>query len=135
MPISRAHAANCEAIPYDDKKRRLTITARVSDHLGRSNNFDAVIDTGATNTLIPKKSLEGIKHRKVGVAQLQIADGKIVQGDIVQVYALVFRGVIIRDVTLTALPIDNNGKGLIGMSELSRLNWRFEDGVFLLCKK
>ena len=111
-----------------------------------SLRFPAIIDTGASSTLIPASIMEGIGYSSQGKRKISTTGGKN-SFDKGTVSSLSFLGIIFKNVVVYvdkpksrilcgSIPgCDNlyDETGIIGMSELSQTSFEYIDGVMIIC--
>ena len=84
-------------------------------------DIDLCVDTGATITVIPKKIAQKLKLKKAGNARVQLADGQIVEHDLVYVY-LYIAG---EGLTLFAT-VNPDGEALLGFDVMELLQFQVD---------
>jgi len=84
-------------------------------------DVDLCVDTGASITVIPKKVARKLKLQKVGSAQVQLANGHIVEHDLVYVY-LYLDG---EGLTLYAA-VNPDGDALLGCDVMALLQFQVD---------
>jgi clan AA aspartic protease len=81
------------------------------------------VDTGANITVIPRKIAKKLKLKKSGTAQIQLADGRVVENDLAYVYLYVAdEGVML------FAAITEDGEPLLGTDVMELLQFQIDVG-------
>ena len=139
----------CGEVVYG--KKLFNVTVQVKGPRG-SLTFPAIIDTGASRTLVPSSIMEGIGYSSLGQEEFSTASGAE-SFDSGVVESLSFLGIKFRNITVFVdnppesedprrfKPRDKKPKqvqdesGIVGMSELSNTSFEHKDGVLRICGK
>ncbi len=84
-------------------------------------DIDLCVDTGASVTVIPKKVAQKLKLKRAGKAKIQLADGQVVEHDVVYVY-LYIAG---EGLTLFAT-VNPDGDALLGFDVMELLQFQVD---------
>ena len=151
-----AQDSKCEEVRYSQSEL-FQVMAEVEGPRG-SLRFPAILDTGASRTLIPASIMEGIGYSSSGQGRVSTAGGEGLF-DTGTVQMLSFLGMYFpsalvyvdkpksRFPTAICRKKDSSGRtrivpceensheetGIIGMSELSQTSFEFKDGVLKVC--
>jgi predicted aspartyl protease len=144
--IAPASALACGTIKYD--KENLFITKVTVVGPRGALFYDALVDTGASNTVVPRTIIDGIGYRHSESAEFQTAggvtsfEGAVVESlsflDMTYKRAKVFVEKKDRRFKLTIsskgiIQEDRENEGIIGMDILSKLQFSYQNNNLTIC--
>lgn len=104
--------------PSDNKvfripiKRRLGRTPVIDVTFNDKKNFEMIVDTGATGTVITQQMANTLKLQATGIMKAQIADGSLVQFSTSKVKSIAAGGIVANNLEVAIAP--NAMIGLLG---------------------
>jgi len=153
--IVNAEVNKCESIDLN-KSMSFIVTAHIEGPRG-ALEFPALIDTGATHTFIPKNIADGVGFKNHEIAEFLTAGG-MKSFKVIEIVKLSFLGIVFKNITVAVIDrknetFDMSAKinymksnlkkvskpnkelAIIGMSELSKIKFSYDNNSLTVCSK